>query len=294
MSAHDTQYGKIARYLQDQLAGEELDEFRNHLAACPACTAELQQERTLSALLRQSSPLYEAPAECVERVHGLLAQHDAEQTATPRKSSTSAPGWLRLFTWEQRWRVLVPAGVLAILCLFILPNLVQQARADSYVRTAVTSYHNVVESRLPLGIRSSSANEVTAWISRRVPFRFQLPTPDERKQMQPAYRLTGASLIGIKNHPAAVLTYEKDREMIVLLVASDQDATVAGGHRIQHQNLAFHYFNVHGSSVITWASHGLSYALVTSYLASERGLRPCLICHQNMTDHRAFQIPRQP
>jgi hypothetical protein len=105
--------------------------------------------------------------------------------------------------------------------------------------------------------------------------------------------LAGASLIKIKDHPAALITYTKQGEKITLLVASDQYATVAGGNRIRHQDLMFHYFTVNGARVVTWRNHGLSYALVTSNSSSEQGLRPCLVCHQDMTDHRFFQVPHK-
>jgi anti-sigma factor RsiW len=331
MSTREAQYSKIPQYVQNQLAGEELEEFEAHLVTCPACTAELQQERALSALLRRSSPLYEAPAECAERVRELLAEHRTERPAMPAAPSREALAkhrrLLRLPLLIKRWRaqrarmraaiqqrnspalwvarltphpfcasfsrVLVPAVVVIALCLLILPSLVRQARADSYVNTAVTSYHQVLEGRLSFGIQSNSPNEVTAWISGRVPFRFRLPAPGNAEQDQPAYRLAGASLIKIKDHPAALITYTKQGEKITLLVASDQYATVTGGNRIRHQDLTFHYFTVNGARVVTWRNHGLSYALVTSNSSSEQGLRPCLVCHQDMTDHRFFQVPHK-
>ncbi len=297
MSTHEAQYGRIPLYVQNQLAGEELEQFQAHLTTCPVCTAELQEERTLSAVLRQSSPLYQAPAECAERVRELVAQHRTKRPAMPmppsREATANNSRLFRLPLLVKRWRVLVPAIAVIALCLLILPSLVQQARADSYVNTAVTSYHQALEGRLSFGIRSNSAKEVTAWISGRVPFRFQLPAPGNSKQGDPAYRLAGASLIKMKGHIAALITYRKDGEQITLLVASDQYATVAGGHRIQHQDLMFHYFTVDGATAITWSNHGLAYALVTSNSSSEQGLKPCLVCHQDMTDRRFFQVPHQ-
>ncbi len=297
MNTHEAQYSKIPQYLQNQLSGEELEQFQAHLATCQDCTAELQQERALSAVLRQSSPLYEAPAECVERVRELLAEHHTEWPAMLAPQSRVALAnnrrLLRLPGLVNRWRVLIPGVVAIALCLFIVPILVRQARADSYINEAVTSYHQVREGRLLFGIRSNSPREVTAWIAGKVPFQFRLPAPGNTKQRQSTYSLAGASLINVKGHPAALVTYKKEGEKVTLLVASDQYATVAGGNRIQHQDLMFHYFTVDGATVVTWSNHGLSYALVTSTSSSEQGLKPCLVCHQDMTDRRFFQAPRQ-
>ena len=160
-----------------------------------------------------ASPLYEAPADCVERVRELVAEHSTERprmrAAPSREASANDRRFLPLPFLVQRWRMLVPAIVVIALCLFIVPILVRQARADSYINEAVTSYHRVREGRLTLGIRSNSPREVTTWISGKVPFQFRLPAPGNTKQDDPAYRLAGASLITMRDHPAALITYTK-------------------------------------------------------------------------------------
>jgi hypothetical protein len=52
----------------------------------------------------------------------------------------------------------------------------------------------------------------------------------------------------------------------------------------------FHYFSRDKFKVITWSNHGLSYALVSSLLASAR--ESCLVCHQNMVDRGVFGTPQ--
>ncbi len=292
MTAHEEHFSKISHYVQDELAGEKLEEFQAHLVTCAACTAELEQEKALSALLRQLSPLYEVSAECAECVHELLAAPCAVQPVMPAAQSrqvANTRGWLRL----PRWRLLIAAATVIVLFFLIQPIMVRQARADSYVNAAVTSHHQVVEDRLSFGIRSNSAKEVTAWIAGRVPFNFRLPIPANTRPIQPAYRLAGASLINFREHPAALVTYERQRDKVTLLVASNRYATVAGGNRIRHQNLIFHYFTVDGATVTTWSNHGLSYALVTSNSSAEQDLKPCLVCHQDIPDRRLFQVLRQ-
>jgi hypothetical protein len=84
------------------------------------------------------------------------------------------------------------------------------------------------------------------------------------------------------------VTYETDKEKISLLVDSSKFAQVAGGAEIQLGNLTFHYFNNSGFRVITWANHGLSYALVSS--VSGPAGASCLVCHQNMADGGNFKV----
>src|ERR1700761_2253518 len=51
----------IQLYVDQELSGDELQDFRAHLEECPACRAELEAEENLSALLHRSRPLYLAP-----------------------------------------------------------------------------------------------------------------------------------------------------------------------------------------------------------------------------------------
>jgi anti-sigma factor (TIGR02949 family) len=52
---------KILRYLDDDLEGDELREFRIHVVSCENCRAHLAAERALSKLLGRTRPWYRAP-----------------------------------------------------------------------------------------------------------------------------------------------------------------------------------------------------------------------------------------
>jgi len=56
---------------------------------------------------------------------------------------------------------------------------------------------------------------------------------------------------------------------------------------IRSGNLLFHYLSREKFRVITRSNHGLSYALVSSLLASAR--ESCLVCHQNMADRDVYR-----
>jgi anti-sigma factor (TIGR02949 family) len=65
---------KILRYLDDDLEGDELPEFRTHIVSCVNCCAHLTAERALSKLLERTHPLYWAPAELRARVASVVGQ----------------------------------------------------------------------------------------------------------------------------------------------------------------------------------------------------------------------------
>jgi hypothetical protein len=188
------------------------------------------------------------------------------------------------------WRILAPATVVVALCLLFVPNVVRNVQAASYVETAVETHRNYLGGRLPSGLQTTSPEAVTSWFVGKVPFDFQVPAADSILEKNPAYRLTGAVLVNYKGKPAALVTYATQNDKISLLAVSSASAVVAGGDEVHFGNLTFHYHNESGFRVITWANHGLSYALVSS--VSGPAQASCLVCHQNMADAGNFQVHR--
>jgi anti-sigma factor RsiW len=184
-------------------------------------------------------------------------------------------------------RVLALVVLLLAFLFAIVPNVVRQVRAASYVETAVAAHRSYLDGNRPLGLRSSSPELVTAWFTDKVPFHFRLPNAQSAPSSTPVYRLSGASLVNYRGNPAALVTYEKESEKISLLVASSKFAVVAGGDEVRSGDLTFHYRTNDGFKVITWSNHGLSYALVSNVSGSAR--ESCLVCHQNMADDHTFR-----
>jgi anti-sigma factor RsiW len=185
------------------------------------------------------------------------------------------------------WRILVPATVVLALCLALVPNIERNVQAASYVATAAATHRSYLAANLQPGLHSNSPEAITAWFSGKVPFEFQLPAAQSTPGENPVYRLTGGTLVDYKGSPAALVTYETERDKISLLVDSSRSAVVAGGDEVRSGKLTFHYFNNSGFRVITWTNHGLAYALVSS--VSGPAESSCLVCHQNMADRSNFQ-----
>jgi mycothiol system anti-sigma-R factor len=285
----------IQLYVDQELSGEELRDFRAHLEDCPACRAELEAEESLSALLHQSRPLYRAPDTLRRQV--LQAVESAPQTGT------YAPGRLRrrvtillarpLRSVSRRAHVrmaLVAAMLLLTAGLLLMPGMLKQANATSYIDAAIEAHRSFLNGSLPLEVQSGSPSVVAAWFTGKVPFNFRLPSsPDESGEGQ-VYRLTGGRLVNYKGASAALVAYQMQRQKISLLIASGNSAVAAGGEVVPSGNIVFHYTKHEGFNVITWSNHGLTYALVSSLPGS--GRQSCLVCHQNMGDGAHFSAHR--
>jgi hypothetical protein len=291
MNRCDEYATKTLLYLDNDLEGPELEDFLSHLKSCSSCQEHLEVERKLSAALHRTQPLYSAPAALRDRVTAATMQatsHDVQdlhRRHASRLQGVRVSGTLQRFA---NWRVLAPVAIAIAVSLAVVPNIERRVQAASYVETAVATHRSYVDGNLHRELKSSSPEEVTAWFAGKVPFEFRLPTADSAPLGTPVYWLTGASLVDYKGSPTALVTYETEKDKISLLVGSGKFAVVAGGDEIRFGKLTFHYYNNSGFRVITWANHGLSYALVSSVSGSARG--SCLVCHQNMADRSDFKV----
>jgi len=270
----------LLRYLDNDLSEQEFKYLRAHLDTCVYCQDRLERERALSRFLHESRPLYSAPAELRIQVSAAIEEYAA-------RGQSRWDWWRHASPLVLNWKMLVPAALVIALCLMAVPNIVQNARAASYVEAALTNHDRYLHGELGPGIRTKSPEAVTAWFADKVPFQFRLPSSEAALQANPTYELAGASLVQYRGIPAAMVHYLAPSGMVSLLVESSKAAVVAGGDESHYGALMFHYRNEGRFKVITWSAHNLSYALVSSIASSAQ--ESCMVCHQSMADHGQFR-----
>jgi anti-sigma factor RsiW len=281
----------IELYLDKELIGPDLEEFRAHLEACAACRVELEVREEFFRLLHRSRPLYSAPDALRDRVMRTTELLPSSAPYTPPRLRRRI---LRILTRPvqsaergvRHWPMLVAAILLVAAGLLPIPGILRQANANSYIEAAVAAHRSSLNGSLPLEIKSESPSTVTAWFSGKVPFNFRLPEAAEEMGHEQVYRLTGGRLVNYKDGYAALVSYQKQQQPISLLVSSSKSAVAAGGEEVPSGGIVFHYSKQMGFSVITWSTHGLTYALVSSLPGS--GRQSCMVCHQNMANGDHF------
>lgn len=285
----------IQLYLDNELSGPDMVDFRAHLEECEACRTELEVEKRLSALLHRSRPLYSAPDTLRARVM---------QTAKPFPLITTYAGVdhrkrittvfvRRLQTVGHRdhsWGALVAAILLVAASLFLVPAILSRSSSNSFIETAVAAHRSSLDGNLPLEIQSGSPSVVTAWFTGKVPFTFRLPNSAEAAGHEQAYRLIGGRLVNYRDGHVALVTYQMHQQTISLLMVSSKSALAAGGDEVPSGGIVFHYSKRASYTIITWSNHGLTYALVSSMPGS--GRQSCLVCHQNIGDGAHFSAHR--
>jgi anti-sigma factor RsiW len=285
-------YGaSIELYLDKELIGPDLEEFRAHLEVCAACRSELEAQEELFHLLRRSRPLYSAPDALRNRVMRTTELLPSSAPYTPprlrrrilkilARPLQSSGGNLR------RWPILAVAILLVVAGLLPVPGILRQASANSYIEAAVAAHRSSLNGSLPLEIKSGSPRTVTAWFAGKVPFNFRLPEAAEELGHEQVYRLTGGRLVNYKGGYAALVSYQMQQQTISLLVSSSKSAAAAGGEEVPSGGIVFHYSKQMSFAVITWSNHGLTYALVSSLPGS--GRQSCMVCHENMANSDHF------
>jgi anti-sigma factor RsiW len=292
MSHCDERGTDILLYLDNELTGQRLEDFRAHLAGCSHCRDRLQEESALSSLLHATRPLYLAPQALRARVAAAATQQASAGSPPADRSGETRlqklPRWLQdaarpVFGWKP----LVAITLVLVLSLVFIPGAVQRVRANDFVEAATEIHRSYLDGALPLECRSHSPEAVTDWFAGKTPFHFQLPISRSVPEGKALYWLTGARLVSYKGNPAALVAYETATEKISLLVASSKSVAVAGGEELRSGGLTFHFRSGANFEVITWTNHGLVYALVASLTGSPQ--HSCLVCHQNMADQNLVE-----
>ena len=69
-----------------------------------------------------------------------------------------------------RWMALAAMIIVVVLGLTLVPTIIRHAEAATFIDAAVTIHRSYQENQLPLEIRSSSPEAVTAWFAGKVSF----------------------------------------------------------------------------------------------------------------------------
>jgi anti-sigma factor RsiW len=285
----------ILLYLDDELNGNDLESFREHLEECVDCRAKTEAERALSDLLRRSRPLYPISERLRATVNNMVAgnaesSHDGDHRtiSLPCRIVRALGRMIRSGQLTRlNWSLAATGFVTTVFLVAFAPNMIQRVRAAEYIETAVSTHKAYVGGSLPLEMASDSSGEVAAWFDGKIPFHLQLTDPQLVSNGKSAYHLSGARLVSIRNGKAAWIAYQSQGEIVSLLVCSRKTAMAANGDQLRSGGLTFHYISKRGFNIISWTNHDLTYALVSSPHGSAQ--HSCLVCHQNLAGQNQFR-----
>ncbi len=284
----------VQLYVDNELCGEDLEDFLAHLETCVSCEETVRVQRELSSLLHRSRPLYTAPKMLRTRLLASAGQpRSAERPAAAgfgKRMATVFVELSRSICVRRHCEALAAVALILAVSALLFPQLLRRSNAARYVEAAVAAHRSFLEGKLPLEVQSGSPATVTTWFAGKVPFTFRLPDSGGAAAQEPAYKLIGGRLVNYQGGYAALVAYQAKQQKISLLVTSSHAAVAAGGEEVDSGGIAFHYSKQGIFNTIAWSNHGLTYALVSSLPGS--GRQSCLVCHESMGDGDHFSALR--
>jgi anti-sigma factor RsiW len=158
---------------------------------------------------------------------------------------------------------------------------------------AVATHRQHAQGALPLDVRTDSQQALNAWFNARLQYALSLPASAPAPGEQRPYRLEGARLVRLGNKTSAYIAYQTSETAtsftpVSLVVAPATVGVATGGIEVHFTKVTFHYSRLDGYKVVTWTTHGLTYALVSN---EDNGTqRSCMVCHSAMRDREMTHI----
>ncbi len=249
----------INLYLDGELAGEELQQFKQHINECNECTKLLKKQRDFIDSIR--SLKYEIDSGLDNFKQNLAKQIENFKLG---KRTKYAP-----------FVFVASAFILIVIVLFLLYS--NSSRVD-LTEIAIGNHARQVQGQLPLEIKTSSEAEISSWFYGKLKFNFRLPRyPDPSNQ---PYKIKGARLVALNNDYAALVSYEMDNHPMTLLVAPSKSAIPHGKRKVKFKDIDFYLDSKNGYNILSWTDKGLTYALVFDFENFD-WKRPCIVCHSS-------------
>lgn len=249
----------INLYLDGELAGEELELFKQHIKECRECAQILKQQRDFVDSIRSLK-------DEIKIDFGDFKTELIKQIEEFKPKSSKA------------LKYAVFATVVVILTISALSALYFYSNRTDFVKIAIENHMRQIRGQLPLEIETSSEGEISNWFDGKLRFNFRLPRyPDPSNQ---PYRIKGARLVALNNDYAALVSYEMDGRPMTLLVAPSKSASPYGKRKVNFKDIDFYLDTKDGFNILSWTDKGLTYALVFDFENFD-WKKPCIVCHSS-------------
>ena len=253
---HEQAFELLPGYIDEELSLSEALEFERHLAGCELCTQAYEQQRQVSARLREADMRMDAPPELVRRIRaalpvrrslwqrlgerfgGLTVFGGAFGGAGSGNGGARALGWAPLgvmlvslvaLTWSAGLYLTMPSG----------DTRLTEELVDSHVRSLQFDHlYDVI---------STDRHTVKPWFDGKIDF-----APPVVDLAQQGYPLVGGRLDYLNGRSVAVMVYRYKLHPINLYVWPGNDAGATP-----------HIYERQGYHLAHWSAAGMNYWAVT-------------------------------
>jgi len=216
---------KLAAYLDGEIVDADV---RAHIAACPACAAEIAEMVALKRGLLEARGKFAPSAEFRAR---MMKQVTA-------KKRGGAPGWV--------WPALATVAAMVIVAAAWIYT---SPRPDAMGEVA-DMHVSLLASASPVDVVSTDRHTVKPWFAGKIPFAFNLP-----EFAGSDFALLGGKVAYFDQQPGAELLVSKQQHRISVLIfmeSPELTRAFAGAKSVEARD---------GFEMETWSSGGLRFVV---------------------------------
>ena len=212
---------RLDAYIDGELAEAERVVLRDHLAGCPGCSSETTALERLREGIRQSAPIYHAPAKLSSMIRFALRQ----EAAPTARAARPAPGWLA-YAASILLAVALGSGGTVLITGERQEDAVANELIDSHLRSLLGSHLT--------DVASSDQHTVKPWFAGRSDV-----SPPAVDLAAKGFPLIGGRLDLIAGKPVPALVYRRSEHVINVFVLPASHGDLAAtltrrGYSLRH------------------------------------------------------------
>jgi len=241
---HEQAFELLPGYIDEALSLSEALEFERHLAGCPQCQRLYEQQRQVSAQLRQADLRADAPPELVKRIKAALPVRRPWWQRLGEWPGSFAGAGRGSSTWAPLGAMVLSAVVLTLSAGLYLSTPSSNTRlteelVDSHVRSLQFDHlYDVI---------STDRHTVKPWFDGKLDF-----APPVVDLAQQGYPLVGGRLDYLNGRAVAVMVYRYKLHPINLYVWPGNDAGATPHIQVRQ-----------GYHLAHWSAAGMNYWAIT-------------------------------
>jgi anti-sigma factor RsiW len=226
---------KIDAYVDNELSGQDLRAFDQHLASCPDCSTDVLRRVQMKRATHAAGQRFTPTPEFRRKLQDQISQRQQR----PRFGTSLGP-----------WAMALAAAVV-LFAVIVTANYVTAASARKRLFSEVADLHVAsLASASPVDVVSTDRHTVKPWFQGKIPFSFDLP-----ELQNTDFTLVGGRMAYLNQTPGAQLIYDVRKHHISVFIFPET-AFGTGSARLSSvpKDVPFH--------VETWNQHSLRYFVI--------------------------------
>jgi anti-sigma factor RsiW len=221
---------KLDRYLDGELASDEMRELDTHVRGCTSCAADVLSRVQLKRAVQSAGKRYQPSTEFRQRIRKSISRRSGRSLVRIWFAATAA------------------VAVLLVIAFFTV-SVRQRQLAELRTSSEIADLHvATLASANPVDVISTDRHTVKPWFQGKIPFTFNLPELQNSE-----FALLGGRVTYLDQAPGAELIYQVRKHRISVFIFNARQVNEALGSDSQRP-LPF--------NLESWDQEGLRYFVI--------------------------------